>query len=323
MRRAALFLDFDNVFSGLCALDEGAAYDFADNPARWLAWFEQGGEGRRFLIRRCYMNPGAWYAPQPGGWLASWFDQPRVYFSRFRSAFVRAGFQVMDCPPLARSKNGADIQMTLDVVDALAAPTPIEEFFLLSSDADFTPLLHRLRLHDKVTNLVVQEAVAPALTAAADRVLALPDFAAAALPPEAQQPQGARMADDGFPTESEVDSIHDMLRQCLAASDTAVPLPKVGQWLRRVGGEWLRRSNYAGHGSLARFLRAEPAADIVATPGPYGGWIHDPGRHAPPSAEAYQEPQRPLSAGDEDDGEGIDPVSDLLGEPIRNTPRLG
>lgn len=309
MRRAALFLDFDNVFSALSALDEGAAYDFADDPARWLAWFGQEAE-RRFLIRRCYMNPGAWYAPQPGGWLASWFDQPRVYFSRFRAAFVRAGFQVIDCPPLARSKNGADIQVALDVMDALAAPVPVEEFIILSSDADFTPLLHRLRLHDRLTTLVVQEAVAPALTAAADQVIALPDFAAQAFPPEGLESAPARAPEELPAPERQREMLHAMLRRCLEAAEGPVPLPQLGQWLRRLGGDWLRASNYGGHGTLARLLRAEPLPGLVMTPGPYGGWVHDPARHAPPAP-------RPASAPEaEEEAAASDPVSDLLGEPF-------
>ena len=40
-RRAALYVDFDNVFSSLAALDEWAAWSFAAQPARWLDWLAQ------------------------------------------------------------------------------------------------------------------------------------------------------------------------------------------------------------------------------------------------------------------------------------------
>jgi hypothetical protein len=288
MVRAALFLDFDNVFSALSALDEGAAYDFAMDPGRWLHWFQgDGGRaqgGRRFLLCRCYMNPGGWYAPQPGGWLASWLDQPRLYFSRFRTAFVRAGFQVIDCPPLARSKNGADIQIALDVVDALAAPVAIDEFVIMSSDSDFTPLLHRLRLHDRGTALVVQEAVAPALVAAADRVLALSEFARLALPPESPM---------ALSPEAQRAELLALLRRALGQSEAAIGLPQLGQQLMHLGGDWLRATNYAGYGSLGRFLREERPPDIAWTPGPGGGWLHDPLRHPAPESREAAEPVPP------------------------------
>ncbi|MBX9702407.1 MAG: NYN domain-containing protein, partial [Acetobacteraceae bacterium] len=183
-RRAALWLDFDNVFAGLAALDEWAAWRFASEPGRWLRWLAAGEEAeaaapRRILVRRCYLNPAGWTEPAPGGALAQWLGQPRIYYSRFRAEFVRAGFQVVDCPRLARLKNGADILMALDIADALAHPTRFEEFVILSGDSDFTPLLHRLREHDRRSLLVAHGASAAALRAAADAVLTLEEFAEA------------------------------------------------------------------------------------------------------------------------------------------------
>ena len=289
MKCAALFVDFDNVFSALAALDEGAAYDFATDPGRWLRWFGGSERERRYLIRRCYMNPGGAYTPQPGGWLAEWHDQPRLYFSRFRSAFVHAGFQVVDCPTLARTKNGADIQIALDVVDALAAPVPIREFVILSSDSDFTPLLHRLRLHDRWTTIVVQAAAAPALVAAADAVLDLRDFAAQALPP---QPLDTQME-----PERQAQELLALLRRCLADSEGPLPLAHLGQRLNAASHGWAKTTNYAGYGSLARFLAAARPEDIVLTQGPGGGWIHDRERHTPPRPAEAAGPAEGLPPG--------------------------
>lgn len=40
--RAALYLDFDNVFGGLLKLDPDVAIQFAENPGSWLTrlWVE-------------------------------------------------------------------------------------------------------------------------------------------------------------------------------------------------------------------------------------------------------------------------------------------
>jgi hypothetical protein len=89
--RSALFVDFDNVYIGLRNLDSLAAERFAADPRPWLAWIEEGMPGREdprlgdvgdrlVLIRRCYLNP--------------------VAFAHHRPVFTRAGFSVIDCPPL-------------------------------------------------------------------------------------------------------------------------------------------------------------------------------------------------------------------------------
>ena len=79
-RRAALYVDFDNVFSSLAALDEWAAWSFAAQPARWLDWLAQAVPSGpcRILVRRCYLNPAGWTEPEPGGGFAAWLGQPRV-----------------------------------------------------------------------------------------------------------------------------------------------------------------------------------------------------------------------------------------------------
>src|SRR3954453_8828433 len=188
--RAALYIDFDNVYSSLAAIDEWAAWSFGSEPARWLSWLEQGAGGspRRLLVRRCYLNPAGWAEPEHGGGLAAWLQQPRVYFSRFRPALVRAGIQVVDCPRLSRLKNGADMEMALDILDALAHPTRFEEFLILSGDSDFTPLLHRLRAHDRRSLVVTHPLSAQAFRASADAVIAFQDFAE---PPLAGEPPAA------------------------------------------------------------------------------------------------------------------------------------
>ena len=179
--KTAIFIDFDNFHSNLDKMDPRAAERFADDPAGWLEWFrlgrhvarpeassgdtprvEQGAEPRSILLRRCYLNPDK--------------------FRRHRTAFVRAGFTVHDCPPLTtRGKNAADLWMTVDILDAIAHPTRFEEFILLASDADFTPVLLRLREHDRRTTLVNDPLMAAALRVACDVVVPQDRFMAEAL----------------------------------------------------------------------------------------------------------------------------------------------
>src|SRR5438477_4271946 len=144
-RKAALFVDFDNIYLSLQKADRRAAERFARQPDRWLRWLaagahavqsrgEAGGQGdpRNVLLRRCYLTPNR--------------------FGDYRPFFTRAGFIVVDCPPLTgMGKNSADIVMVMDILDALEHQTRFEEFLVFSGDADFTPVLLRLRMHDRRT----------------------------------------------------------------------------------------------------------------------------------------------------------------------------
>ncbi|GLW65893.1 NYN domain-containing protein [Actinomadura rubrobrunea] len=163
--RSALYLDFDNVFSGIFKLDPKVAIQFASNPRTWLRRLSTAlteDAERRWLILRCYLNP-AGHVEVPG--------ESRVYFSRFRTAFVRAGFEVVDCPRYNATKNGADIKIVVDALDALWGDAVHEEFVIASGDCDLTPLLHRLRRADRRTVIVSSADTAEAFTASADQVL--------------------------------------------------------------------------------------------------------------------------------------------------------
>ena len=163
--RAALFVDFDNMCISFEELDPLAAHRFATQPARWLAWFESGqhaqgddpeaGEEpvrRRILVRKCYLNP--------------------VTFGRYRADYTRAAFTVVDCPPLTqRGKTSADVYMVMDILDALKHDTEFDEFIILSSDADFTPVLLRLRAYDRQTTILATNFAAATYKAACDLIV--------------------------------------------------------------------------------------------------------------------------------------------------------
>jgi hypothetical protein len=158
--KSALFVDFDNIFIGLQRTDPRAAERFARDPLSWIAWLERApaAEGgaeparRRLLVRRCYLNPQA--------------------FNRYRAFFIRSGFEVIDTPPLTgQGKTSADVHMVLDLVDALQHPTRFDEFIVFSGDADFTPLLLRLRKHDRRSLVLAIGYSAGAYRAACDHLI--------------------------------------------------------------------------------------------------------------------------------------------------------
>ena len=165
--KAALFVDFDNIYIGLRKIHPKAAEKFATDPKRWLAWLEKGmlgqerevaiGLPRRILLRLCYLNPET--------------------FREFRPDFTRSAFRVVDCPPLTgQNKNSTDIHMVMDILDAMRHDTRFEEFIILSGDSDFTPVLLRLRNHDRRTMILTAGPAATAYKAAADHVIGVDAF---------------------------------------------------------------------------------------------------------------------------------------------------
>ncbi len=158
---AALFVDFDNIFISLSEQDSDIADHFASNPDLWLKWLEElmpviysdgSAQKRRILFRRCYLNPQS--------------------FSDYRPFFIRNAFEVIDCPPLTtRGKTSTDIHMVMDILDALNHPTHLDEFIILSGDADFTPVLLRLRKHARRSVVLSAGYVSPAYKASADYLI--------------------------------------------------------------------------------------------------------------------------------------------------------
>ena len=159
--RSALFVDFDNVFSQLRQIQPDAAERFARYPADWLRWLVEALEvprphgdavRRRLLVRRCYLNPN-WY-------------------QSYRHSFLRAGFEIVDCPPVtSQGKTSTDIHMVLDIVELLQHETRYDEFIVFSADAEFTPVLRKLRRHDRRTPVLAIGFPSAAYQASADLLI--------------------------------------------------------------------------------------------------------------------------------------------------------
>ncbi len=159
--KSVLLVDYDSIFASLEAVDPVAAGRLGERVASWIEAIEagrlvSGGSGektrRRILIRRCYADPQRLGAN--------------------RGNFTRNGFEVIDCPPLeGRERTSADIQMALDTVDAVEHPTGYEEFILLAADSDLTPVLRRVRAHNRLTVIYATPTTASSYKAVADGMI--------------------------------------------------------------------------------------------------------------------------------------------------------
>ncbi|MEO1650785.1 MAG: NYN domain-containing protein [Pseudomonadota bacterium] len=170
---SAVFVDYDNIYLSLKRKNEQAASRFAKDAGKWLGALQSGAlitanmpttdtVQRRTVMNRCYGNP----VPRRN---QSDNSTDMNSFPFVRHHFLRSGFEIIDCPPLtAQLKNSSDIKMVMDLRDFLTHETYFDEFIILSSDADFTPVLHRLRAHNRRTVIFANDNTAVPYTAIAD-----------------------------------------------------------------------------------------------------------------------------------------------------------
>lgn len=296
--KSALFVDFDNVYTQLRALQPSAAERFARQPIEWIRWLIESLEipdghdpaaRRRLLVRRCYLNPN-WY-------------------QNYRHAFLRAGFEIVDCPPVtSQGKTSTDIHMVLDIIELLQHETRYDEFIVLSADADFTPVLRKLRRYDRRTSVLAIGFPSAAYQASADlliderlfieQALGLPadaaESTATATPATATPPVGSGAEEPNRPgpdgdlpqrplSADELQQIAEHIEAAVAASASPVPASTLAARLRQAHGQMLEQWN--GQGSFKAFFRSLGIDRLQWVTGS-GGRIADPARHALDSAAA-------------------------------------
>ena len=299
--RSALFVDFDNVYTQLRQLQPDAAERFARYPAEWIRWLvdalrspdpHDSTVARRLLVRRCYLNPN-WY-------------------QKYRHAFLRAGFEIVDCPPVtSQGKTSTDIHMVLDIVELLQHETRYDEFIVFSADADFTPVLRKLRRHDRRTTVLAIGFPSAAYQASADLLIDERLFIQKALglggdgdaagvpePVELQAPEGrpdparddsaapgrpvpARSAGEpGDPRLSPVveapAGIDERILLTVEQSPVPVSASRLASRIRQdhpeIGADW------NGFGTFKQFFRSLELPRLLWLAGS-GGRIADPARH--------------------------------------------
>nr|BFE61382.1 NYN domain-containing protein [Dactylosporangium thailandense] len=252
--RTAFFLDFDNVFSGLFKLDPEVAVQFASEPGVWLqrlATTLTAEAPRRWLILRCYLNPAGWVNTRDAAG-----EPNRLYFSRFRPSFVRAGFEVIDCPRYNATKNAADIRIVVDAVDALADDTRYEEFVIASGDSDMTPLLQRLRRADRRTMIVSPADAAEAFTSIADQLLDSQQLIALIQgePVDLDDFEGGPDTGADFVPDEAYEQFRTIVTAEYEAAEAPLNMAALAYRLRTEVGPVVGSTNWFGFGSFARAL---------------------------------------------------------------------
>src|SRR5262245_14865128 len=301
---SAVFVDYDNIYLSLKRKSEEAAKRFARDAHVWLREIESGRlitgthdsfseARRRIVMNRCYGNP----VPRRN---AHDNSTDMNSFPFVRHHFLRAGFEVVDCPPLtAQLKNSSDIRMVMDVRDYLTHETHFDEFIILSGDADFTPVLHRLRAHARRTVIYANDHTAAPYTAISDGEVRESDLIALILNGEVPADEDAEGTGPATPA-AKIDAARRAIVSEIVADVRASPAPMLLEALadrtvRVLGHEKTIATGWAGAGSFRELLRQCLPADLTLTDEP-PYLVVDLKRHgqavAPPKA---REPARDLA----------------------------
>lgn len=301
---STVFVDYDNIYLSLKRKNDDAAKRFAKDSSVWLQAIVSGElitptssfappAERRIVMNRCYGN-----------------SQPRRNahdnstdmnsFPFVRHHFMRSGFEVIDCPPLTQQlKNSADIRIVMDIRDIIAHDTFFEEFIILSGDADFTPVLHRLRAHARRTVVFANDHTAQPYTAISDGEIRESNLIAALLntrnvsvetqPRELAAPQPAQLtaADIEAARKAIVAEVVGFVR----TAPQAVPLETLAdRAVRLVGREKTVGTNWGGFGTFRELLLADLPEDLhLSDTPPYT--VFDGNRHI--TAAGLLQPQLP------------------------------
>jgi hypothetical protein len=274
---SAVFVDYDNIYMSLKRKSDEAAKRFAKDAQTWLRAIEQGTlitatngapllAKRRIVMNRCYGNP----VPRRN---SADNSTDMSSFPFVRHHFLRAGFEVMDCPPLtAQLKNSSDIRMVMDIRDLLNHDTYFDEFIILSGDADFTPVLHRLRAHARNTVIFANDYTAAPYTAISDGEIREADFIAfladGKLPADAPAEPVAAKATAQLLEEIKRE-IGAIVVESVRNASGPVPIEALAdRAVRALGPEKTTLTGWAGAGSFRAFLTQSLAEDVRLSEAP-------------------------------------------------------
>jgi hypothetical protein len=298
-----VFVDYDNIYLSLKRKSEDAAKRFAKDAGLWLREIESGrlissstganfNVPRRIVMTRCYGNP----VPRRN---SNDNSTDMNSFPFVRHHFLRAGFEVIDCPPLtAQLKNSADIRMVMDVRDVLNHDTRFDEFILLSGDADFTPVLHRLRAHARRTVVFANDHTAAPYTAIADGEVRESDLIALLLEGRISDESEPRVAELRGPSTAELEVLRKEIVAEVVASVRAaaqpVPLEALAdRAVRALGHDKTVGSAWGGAGSFRDLLaKGLPGTVRLTDQPPY--YAYETTRQIAQSLDARPEPREQL-----------------------------
>lgn len=154
--KSALFVDLDSLQRSMNG-GQVAGPRVAERASAWVAALEAGqlfasDAGRRtFSVKRCYAGPNV--------------------RGKQRDALTAAGFTVVDSNASDTGRGSADLHLAMDAIDVLIEPGGPDEFVLLVSGGDLSPLLKRLKSAKRIVAIYADRTTPPADRALVDMVV--------------------------------------------------------------------------------------------------------------------------------------------------------
>ncbi|MCY1252263.1 NYN domain protein [compost metagenome] len=168
--------------------------------------------------------------------------------------------------------------MVLDIVELLQHEARYDEFIVFSADADFTPVLRKLRRWDRRTTVLAIGFPSAAYRASADLLIDQDDFVRNALGNDDDAEVRPTPPELNIPPSEAAENAFRLMRQTVAESQGPVPLSRLAALiLSKVDG--MDASSWAGFGSFRGLLESKGVLPLeVCWDG--GGYVRDPKRHA-------------------------------------------
>ena len=143
IHRIALLVDFENIILGLPQSKKLRA------KAVVLRVLELG----KIVVKRAYADWGR--------------------YEHHKVELHQLGFELMEIPHRSvTGKNSADIRLVVEAMDLVISKEHIDTFVLVSGDSDFTPLVAKLREHDKrVIGIGVKQSTSKLLVDSCDEFI--------------------------------------------------------------------------------------------------------------------------------------------------------
>ena len=266
---SALYLNFDSVYTRLYDLDPTLAITFSTSPTRWLKWIEGHAlkilygdyYKRRILKKICYLNSHK--------------------YTEARHCFVRAGFTIRDCIPLQGWEHSPiDTHFIIDCMNDNIHHTQYDEFILLVSDKDFSPLLLHLHEHAKRTLVLGFGAHAHSFNSAATWKIREDWFIKQAILEDVLQPPPPILEE---PDMNKIPNINLDLHKKIARyiislvedSNTPISIANIAYSLQ---DKFHATEEWFGFGKLKAFLDILPLEGLEFSAVP-PGYIYNPQKH--------------------------------------------
>lgn len=128
----ALFIDYENVYKNLLKTNSNPIRDgFFEKVRKWCK-----DRNRRLVKIAVYCN----------------YDITELHESYHQSLLQTYGVESIHTSN--QGKNYADLQITIDVLNAMHINDNIDEFIIMSNDKDMTPLLNSIRYNKKKVSII-------------------------------------------------------------------------------------------------------------------------------------------------------------------------